>query len=40
MTRNKGVFYFISHRDLWKPLLARLPSTLTLGVGVTTFMFA
>lgn len=36
---QKGVLYFASHRDLWKPLTSRLASTLTLSVGVTTFMF-
>jgi hypothetical protein len=36
----KGIAYFVSHRALWKPLLSRLTPTLTIGIGVTTFMFA
>ncbi|KAK3052496.1 hypothetical protein LTR09_006350 [Extremus antarcticus] len=36
----RGIAYFISHRSLWKPLLAKLAPTLTLGLGITTFMFA
>ncbi|EXJ64330.1 hypothetical protein A1O7_00666 [Cladophialophora yegresii CBS 114405] len=35
----KGIFYFLSHKDLWKPLTAKLAPTLTLSIGVTTFMF-
>lgn len=35
----KGIVYFLSHRALWKPLLAKLVPTLTLGAGVTTLMF-
>lgn len=35
----KGIFYFVSHRALWKPLLSRLIPTLTLSVGVLAFMF-
>jgi len=35
----KGVLYFISHKALWKPLISRLTPTLTLSLGVTTFMF-
>lgn len=31
--------YFISHRSLWKPLTSKLAPTITLGLGVTTFMF-
>ena len=29
----------MSHRSLWKPVLNRLTPTLTLGAGITTFMF-
>ncbi|KAF2757495.1 hypothetical protein EJ05DRAFT_391545 [Pseudovirgaria hyperparasitica] len=36
----KGIAYFFTHRSLWKPLTAKLAPTMTLGVGVTTFMFA
>jgi len=35
----KGIFYFFSHRTLWKPLLSKLVPTLTLSVGVIAFMF-
>ena len=30
---------FATHKDLYKPLLSRLAPTLTLGAGITTFMF-
>ncbi|KAK4495122.1 hypothetical protein PRZ48_013449 [Zasmidium cellare] len=36
----KGIFYLLSHKELRKPLFSRLIPTLTLGAGVTTFMFA
>ncbi|KEF58546.1 uncharacterized protein A1O9_06472 [Exophiala aquamarina CBS 119918] len=35
----KGILYFVSHRDLWSPLTSKLAPTLTLSLGVTTFMF-
>lgn len=35
----KGIYYFISHRSLWQPLASKLAPTMTLGLGVTTFMF-
>ncbi|TVY14306.1 Outer spore wall protein LDS1 [Lachnellula arida] len=35
----KGIFYFLSHRTLWKPLLSKLVPTMTLSVGVISFMF-
>jgi len=35
----QGIFYFLSHRSLWKPLISKLAPTITLGLGVTTFMF-
>ncbi|KAM7205632.1 hypothetical protein V8F33_000958 [Rhypophila sp. PSN 637] len=35
----KGMFYFLTHRALWKPLLSRLAPTVTLSVGVVTAMF-
>jgi len=35
----KGIFYFITHRSLWKPLLSKLVPTLSLSVGVIAFMF-
>ncbi|KAF6233588.1 hypothetical protein HO173_008145 [Letharia columbiana] len=35
----KGIYYFLSHRSLWKPLTTKLAPTMTLGLGVTTFMF-
>lgn len=39
LTYSQGIFYFISHKPLWKPLLSRLLPTLTLGTAVTVFMF-
>ncbi|KAH8907426.1 hypothetical protein BR93DRAFT_926477 [Coniochaeta sp. PMI_546] len=36
----KGIFYFASHRSLWKPLLSRLLPTIGLSVGVVASMFA
>ena len=35
----QGLYYFAAHRSLWRPLTSRLSSTLTLSVGITTFMF-
>jgi hypothetical protein len=35
----KGIFYLLSHRSLWKPLLSKLAPTATLSVGVLSFMF-
>lgn len=35
----KGIFYFISHRDLWRPLTSKLAGLLTTSIGVTTLMF-
>ncbi|KAH9827381.1 outer spore wall protein RRT8-like, partial [Teratosphaeria destructans] len=35
----KGIYYFATHKDLYKPLLSRLAPTMTLGLGVTTAMF-
>ncbi|TVY27964.1 Outer spore wall protein [Lachnellula hyalina] len=35
----KGIFYFLSHRSLWKPLLSKLAPTMTLSLGVISFMF-
>lgn len=35
----KGIFYFLSHKSLWKPLLSKLVPTMTLSVGVVAFMF-
>jgi hypothetical protein len=37
--RLQGIFYFVSHRTLWKPLLSKLAPTMTLSVGVIAFMF-
>jgi len=36
----KGIFYFASHKSLWKPLLSRLVPTIGLSVGVVASMFA
>ncbi|EKG11703.1 hypothetical protein MPH_11196 [Macrophomina phaseolina MS6] len=35
----KGLFYFLSHRSLWKPLMSKLAPVISTGIGVTTFMF-
>ncbi|KAL8956629.1 MAG: hypothetical protein Q9183_006259, partial [Haloplaca sp. 2 TL-2023] len=35
----RGIAYFLSHRSLWKPPTSKLAPTMTLGVGITTFMF-
>ncbi|KAK1078571.1 hypothetical protein LTR48_008418, partial [Friedmanniomyces endolithicus] len=35
----KGMYYFATHKDLYKPLLSRLVPSLTLGAGITIFMF-
>ncbi|ORY10642.1 hypothetical protein BCR34DRAFT_625151 [Clohesyomyces aquaticus] len=36
----KGIAYFFTHRSLWKPLYEKLVPTISLGLGVTAFMFA
>ncbi|KAJ4358735.1 uncharacterized protein N0V89_003319 [Didymosphaeria variabile] len=36
----KGIAYFFTHRALWRPLANKLIPTLSLGLGVTVFMFA
>ena len=36
----KGIYYFVSHKDLWKPLLSKLTPTLGTGVIVTLACFA
>jgi len=36
----KGIFYFASHRDLWKPFLSRLGPYVALSVSVVAGMFA
>jgi hypothetical protein len=36
----QGILYFFANRTLWKPLAAKLVPTLSLGLGVTAFMFA
>lgn len=35
----RGIIFFLSHKTLWKPLLEKLAPTVTLGIGITTFMF-
>ncbi|CAG7915909.1 unnamed protein product [Penicillium olsonii] len=35
----KGIFFFATHKDLWRPFIARAGRTITLGVGVTSAMF-
>ncbi|KKY24751.1 hypothetical protein UCRPC4_g02280 [Phaeomoniella chlamydospora] len=34
-----GLYYFVSHKSLWKPLGSKLAPTITLAIGVTTVMF-
>ncbi|KAF1965093.1 hypothetical protein BU23DRAFT_585202 [Bimuria novae-zelandiae CBS 107.79] len=36
----KGIAYFLSHRELWRPLANKIIPIVSLGVGVTTVMFA
>jgi len=35
----KGIIYFASHKDLWRPLMDKLIPTITTGISVTTAMF-
>ena len=35
----KGIIYFVGHRSLWSPFLSNLAPTMTLGLGITAFMF-
>ncbi|KAJ5825388.1 hypothetical protein N7474_002526 [Penicillium riverlandense] len=35
----KGIIYFATHKDLWDPFISRAGRTISLGMGVTTFMF-
>ncbi|KAL8637615.1 MAG: hypothetical protein Q9228_005129 [Teloschistes exilis] len=35
----RGIAYFLSHKALWKPLTSKLAPTMSLGLGITTFMF-
>ncbi|EAW11537.1 EI24 domain-containing protein [Aspergillus clavatus NRRL 1] len=35
----KGIFYFTSHKDLWRPFVSRAAQTIGLGLAVTTTMF-
>jgi hypothetical protein len=39
LLQTQGIFYFVSHKDLWRPLMSKLAPTITTAVGVTTFMF-
>ena len=36
---RQGIFYFVSHKSLWKPLLSKIIPTMTLSVAVIAFMF-
>lgn len=36
----KGIIFFVNNRTLWKPLAAKIVPTMSLGLGVTVFMFA
>lgn len=35
----KGAIFFLTHRDLWRPLTSKLAAVLTTSIGVTTIMF-
>jgi hypothetical protein len=35
----QGIYYFLAHKDLWRPLWNKLAPTITTAIGVTTFMF-
>jgi hypothetical protein len=35
----RGIIYFLTHRELWRPLASKLIPTLTLSVAVTVLMF-
>jgi hypothetical protein len=37
--QQQGLFFFATHRELWRPLMAKLVPTVTTGVSVTTAMF-
>lgn len=39
LVRLQGIFYFLSHRSLWRPLTSRLLPTIGLSVGVVASMF-
>ena len=36
---SKGIWYFVSHKPLWRPLLSKLIPSMTLGLGITATMF-
>lgn len=38
--QREGIFYFATHRSLWRPLLSKLIPTIGLSVGVVVSMFA
>ncbi|KAJ5794017.1 hypothetical protein N7457_000616 [Penicillium paradoxum] len=35
----KGIFFFATHKELWRPFISRAGRTMTLGLGVTSAMF-
>ncbi|KAJ5151222.1 uncharacterized protein N7482_010474 [Penicillium canariense] len=35
----KGIIYFATHKGLWGPFMSRAGRTISLGIGVTSFMF-
>ncbi|KAJ5561829.1 hypothetical protein N7535_003708 [Penicillium sp. DV-2018c] len=35
----KGIIFFLTHKDLWRPFVSRAGRTITLGLGVTSAMF-
>ncbi|KAG8624633.1 hypothetical protein KVT40_007700 [Elsinoe batatas] len=35
----KGIYYYASHRALWKPLMEKIVPCITMGIGIFTSMF-
>jgi hypothetical protein len=35
----KGIVYFATHKELWRPFISRAGRTMTLGLGITSVMF-
>jgi len=36
---TQGIIFYVSHKSLWKPFWQKIAPTVTLGIGVFTFMF-
>ena len=39
LIQYQGIIFFATHKDLWGPFTARAGRTISLGLGVTSFMF-